>query len=1621
MKESAIWKLIDIYFRENPQALVKHHIDSYNEFYEEHIFQMFREMNPIQLDVDYDNDLKKFRSKCLIYMGGKEGNKVYFGKPVIHDPNNQSHFMYPNECRLRNMTYAATIHYDVDIEYTRILRPTDTKTKLDQDGYALHDIMDNKETNEDGNTLKKDYTPSEAAALRENTENFIKSNTQFIKMKLEKIFLGRFPIMVQSNLCIFHKVPREMRYALGECKNDIGGYFIIDGKEKAVIPQEAFGDNMLNIYEEKDEKYTYAVDIKSVSENVSKPVRHMSIKILASTKTMKRENIGVFIPNAGNKPIPLFIVFRALGVLTDKDIISYCLLQESIPESFSVYFNACIHDAASILTQNDALKYISMFVKGRSISRTMRILADYFLPHVGEMNFLEKAYHLGYIVNRLLNVATGVEPVTDRDSYKYKRLRLIGPLIKDLFREYYAQQQKYIKKFFQYRYEFGKDTYSDLSKLIHRKYQEAFSNRMVEDGFRKAFKGSWGAYSHTKIVGIVQDLNRLSHNGMISHLRKTNLPMDSSVKLVGPRVLHGSQWGVVDPIDTPDGGNVGLHKHLSILTHVTTALSREPMIEWLKTNVSLKLLRECSPLYIGRLTKVFVNGFWVGCVADPQTVVETIKINRRHGLIPIFVSVIFDITRNTIVVSCEGGRLCRPIFYKDINGKFVFNDSSWSKIESVLIDPDKKHKWEKIISGFHPKSDKKYNLYKGKYYTWEELYQTLKKGEHISHEKAILEYIDTQETEGSYIAMSSESVQENSRYTHCEIHPSTCYGVMCNLINYLEHNPASRNSFSCGQSKQACSLYSTNYQVRMDKTAVLLNNGQIPIVKSRYLEYINHQENPYGENAIVAIMCYTGYNVEDAVLINEAALQRGLFRTTYYTTYEAHEEKEVKNDIVMKETLIGNVSHIDNIQGMKPDYDYGQLNEFGLIPENTPVDDKTILIGKSTLLNSTTNLRKDESKVPKKGQLGIVDKSFITEGEEGQRIAKVRIREERIPMFGDKFASRAGQKGTVGMIISEENMPFTKSGVRPDMIINPHALPSRMTIGQMIECIVGKACLMEGTSGNCTAFYNRENKLGLFGEVLTKHNFHSSGDEIMYDGFTGKQVECSVFIGPIYYMRLKHMVKDKINYRSTGPLTALTRQPVHGRANDGGLRIGEMERDAVISHGLNAFLNESMMERADGYQMAVCNKTGMVAIYNPAKDLLISPSADGPIQYSGSVEKDQQLEVQQITKHGRSFSIVRVPYSLKLLMQELQAMNIRMHLITDDNVNQFENMKFSNNIDLCIGQENATPQMVIDQIKEGLESSPDKEEKNTEMIQYQYVAPTPPYDYMQPIPVEMVGKYPDLEIQGYSGEQANIYLAFSDKEKRAFNKNYDFMTRQKVLDELVKRKLGIYGSDPLSPDGEPPGYLSPQTPDGPPPPKFKTPQSPDGPPPQWVQQGGNHYNTQEINEGMDVLYNGDVKPDRRWKIHSTLPDGRYTIDTEDLDYLNVEDSRKIVEDKDIQIPDLFDYKPLGKNYDHIHFPEFMDMTDNANPLGPDQTSLPHTDQDGQKPMVNIIKIFNQGGVDQSTGTDNADGSQSHNNNDSNHSEIIPSSHTGLVQDTDIPSISTPSPIDFKNLIIKKEN
>jgi DNA-directed RNA polymerase II subunit RPB2 len=1299
MNDEIIWNIINSHFKDNYQNLVMHHIDSFNDFYDNTIFNIIKEENPISLVSSYDEKIDEYRNVCEMYIGGKNGDKIYFGKPVLYE-NDESKYMYPNDSRLRNISYSMSIHYDVEVVFKKLLKTGEkipiVGGEFENDSSNINmnikkNIPDTEIEMTDGGApsnkrkLKmNDLTAMQTAKIRDITQKSLTGDLQTYSIMLEKIYLGKFPIMLQSKYCILNNLPREVRSSMGECKNDAGGYFIIDGKEKTVVCQEKFADNMLYIREVNDDKYLYSAEMRCVSENLSKPIRTISIKLVAPSGNLTNLNIVVNVPQV-KKPIPIFILFRALGIISDKEIIKYCLLDLEENKDYIDLFIPSIHDCGGIYTQKMALEFIATLTKWGTISYVWEVLNDYLFPHIGETLYKQKALFLGSIVKKLLKVYLKEEQPTDRDNYKFKRIELIGSLMNDLFKEYYKLQKKKIFVELDTVLSTNKGIFEDdLYGLVQLNYKQAFSHRLVEKGFNLGFKGNWGAESHTKRIGIVQDINRLSHNSLLSHLRKTNLPLDSTAKMVGPRLLNGSQFGYFDPVDTPDGGNIGLHKHLAISTYITKGVSKVPLIKWCLKNISLKLIEDCSFKELNDKTKVIINGAWTGMVENPIACIKKLKFFRRNALIPIYISITFNISNKTIYLYTDSGRICRPLFYAE-NEQLSIDDKSVLKIIE-----EKKFKYTDLVSGFNKKKDSEFHPNNYNFYDIDELYslspnEDIMKSKKFSQQKAVIEYIDSSEAEDSYIAIDHDTFKSKEKeYTHMEIHQSLILGVMGNLIIYPENNPGTRNQFSCGQSRQACSLYSTNHQCRMDKTAVVLNNTQIPIVKSRYMQYINNEENCYGENLIVAIMCYTGYNVEDAVLINEGSLKRGLLSTTYYSCYETHEEKSMENSL--SEITFDNVETLDNVIGKKPGHDYSKLNKFGIINENEEVDEKTILIGVTSNNIENKDLRIDLSKKPKKGIKAYVEKSFISENDVGQRIAKVKLRELRIPSIGDKMASRAGQKGTIGLIVKEKDMPFTKSGLKPDMIVNPHAIPSRMTIGQLIETITGKLGIMHGGFIDSTAFIEKENKFNLFATQLVKHGFHSSGNDIFYNGMDGTQIESEVFMGPTYYMRLKHMVKDKINYRASGRNTNLTRQPVAGRANDGGLRIGEMERDVLISHGMSNFMYDSMMNRADKYYMAICNLTGMIAAYNEEKNVFYSLLSDGPMKFENITKFS--CDMVQKTKFGRNFSIVKVPYSFKLLQQELGACNIQMRIITEDNINHFENMFYSKNINKLLKEDN---------------------------------------------------------------------------------------------------------------------------------------------------------------------------------------------------------------------------------------------------------------------------------------------------------------------------------------------
>ena len=1142
----------------DPSILVNHHISSFNHFIER-IPSIIKQQNPLIIFKKLVGD--EFKHECNMYVGGKQGNEILMGRPFFYE-NTQKKVMYPNDARLRNLTYA----FSISAKLTFVIK-------------------------------------IEGIVSEEFTTDYV--------------FLGNFPIMLQSNMCVLQNMPDPVRFNMGECSRDPGGYFIVDGSEKVIVCQENRANNTICVLKKYSDAFYYRAEIKSESEDDSKLARVTGVQIATREDPLAVKDrdgvslheIVVDLPDV-RVPIPLFIVMRAFGILSDKKIIDMCLLGECM--HLVDHFRESIYDAGSIYTQESALEYIGYFTKYQTVDYALRILSELTLPHIGETNFIDKAYFLGLMVSKLLRVATHIDAPTDRDSFMYKRINTTGMLLTNLFRDFYAKQLKHVNLSIDRTYAQNIQLYDDpavFSQLFKMNYETFFEERIAEDGFIKAFKGDWGAAEYSKREGVSQKLNRLSYSSAITHLRKCVMQLDDSAKVVAPHLLNASQWGVFDPVDTPDGGDIGTHKHLSLCSRITEGFPKQIILDVLSTlDIPIYLVEHTPLVNLSIYVKLFINGHWHGSVDQPDVLVKKLISYRRHGKIPVSTSISWNIQQNSIYIYTDAGRVQRPLFYvQDGTVSYVPNDLTW----------------EDMVQGTEKRA-------------------------------CILEYVDSDELNTSLVSFNKDTDFSKTTYTHAELHGSAMFGFMGNHIIFPQHSPLPRNCFSCSQSKQAVSVYNTNYQNRMDTMGVVLNYGQMPLVHSSYVPAF--KTLPYGVNAIVAIMCYTGYNTEDAILVNKAALDRGMFNTSYFKTYEEEETTSMSSDSVLA-------------------FEGGNnTDENGIVKVNTQVTADTVLM-RMVQNGRVKNI------FPNADQVGRVDKTFISEGEPGRRVAKVRICTERIPNLGDKFASRAGQKGTCGLILREEDMPFTASGIRPDLIINPHAIPSRMTLGQLIECIMGKIHTENGGFGDCTVFnrnITEEYRTQLV-QVLNSIGYHSSGCEVLYNGMTGDQLQSDIFIGPTYYMRLKHMVSDKINFRPRGPNAALTRQPLQGRSNEGGLRIGEMERDGLIGNGMSQFVRESMMTRGDGtvmihnsrrpYHIHVDDSSGLIAAYNEDSKIAISPSIDG-VEFDGDT-------LNTIPKTQKTFSRLNVPYCFKLLMQELITMNVQMRLITSSQVDHRSTMKLT--------------------------------------------------------------------------------------------------------------------------------------------------------------------------------------------------------------------------------------------------------------------------------------------------------------------------------------------------------
>jgi DNA-directed RNA polymerase II subunit RPB2 len=1177
--DKSVWDIIDCYFQQ--QSLVRHHIESYNQFFKEDIFKILREKNPVTIVSKYNT-----KSKCTIFVGGKTGQLVYFEKPDL----------YPNEARVSNKTYEVQVFCDVEVELTNLLEkndvPIDYERPLPED--EEDDMVDKfknpkmdkaflenvrqfhggKEHIEaDGSSIEEPHgrklTVNEKRDMNVRFNDSLQTGDQIYKFVLKRMLLGKFPIMVQSEFCALAGMPSEMRFNMGECKNDLGGYFIIGGKEKAVPIKRMRCKNALYMRDNNT-----CIEINSVSENCSKPASTISLQRCDTTKT-----ISVTMPNV-SKPIPLFIVFRALGCISDKEIIQSCLFDLVKHDDILDEFMASVYEGAKIMSQSDAVSYIAELTQEKSVPYALMLLSDYLFPHIGETNYYQKSLFLGHMTKCLLyGVKLDEEP----------RVCLIGDCVSNLFSKYIDEQWTYLYKTLHTILYNEQTMYEDrLDLLIQHNYKEVVSKfRGIDVDFQELLTDS---------------LDRSSFVSTLAQLRKIDADCFA--------------YGLVDFVDG---------EQLSMSTHIVAShISREPMIQWLKEQKQVNLLDNCTFQMLAFLTKIFVNGYWVGGTENPLGFVNKFKFHRRNGLIPPFASVYFNIPQNTIYIYTDAGRLCRPLFYCDESMSYIHVEDELAK---------NKYNWHDLITGFNKRKTEAYG-----FHVLGDLYEVSveqsadpTKFKRFREKKALLEYVDINEERSAVIA-TEPMAKLSSKYTHCEIHQSLLLGILSNLTAYPHHNHPEQILSSGLFIKRAASLYHTNYTMRLDASATALNNCQKPLVKSRYNDYLGVDENVFGENVIVAVASYVG---EYSVIINKGSVERGLFRTTKFETFEQQEQGEVCK--------------------LASSVDTSKLDRFGVIREGSEIQSEqpVVLVGMTKKNCSLVSTGKD----------GIIQKTFVTEGKEGTRTAKVCVRGEAMPTVGDVISARGGVDNGIGLIVSEANMPFTKDGLRPDIIVNPHSVFS--TANQLIEMIVGKSCLQFGFHGDCTAFNTNGNQIGEFAKLLGECGMHTSGNHILYDGMTGEQIESEIFVGPTYYMYTKHR---PVEFQGATAKDAITRQPAASA-----VEYGDCEVNSLIAHGAASVLKELW---DDNYYLAICNVTGGVAIYNPDKNVFLSPLADGPVQFVDSLD-GKHKNIEQISRFGRKFSVVRVPYAFKTFMQELLAMGVKMSVITDDNVDQIENMKFS--------------------------------------------------------------------------------------------------------------------------------------------------------------------------------------------------------------------------------------------------------------------------------------------------------------------------------------------------------
>ncbi|MEE8114981.1 MAG: DNA-directed RNA polymerase subunit B [Nitrososphaerales archaeon] len=1003
------------------------------------------------------------------------------------------------------------------------------------------------------------------------------------------IHVGDMAVMVKSNACLLHALPENSLIEYGEDIKDPGGYFIINGAERVIVGLEDLSYNKIIV----DHEETATATVYKAKVYSSIVGYRAKLELI-----MKQDgSIGVKIPGSP-VDIPLLILMRALGLESDKEIADAVSLKPVIQDELEPSFEK----ASEVLTGREAVVYISKriapgMLEEFQIKRAETLLDWGLLPHLGKNrdDRDEKSRFLGESSCKLIELKLGWVDPDDKDHYGNKVIKFAGQMLADLFRTAF------------------RNLIRDMKYQLERSGQKRGINAVaaavrpgiISDKVSNAIAtGNWGRGR----VGVTQLLDRTNYLSTISHLRRVQSPLSRSQPNFEARDLHPTHFGRICPAETPEGSNCGLVKNLALSALISVSVQSAEVVEKLY-ELGVMHFTDATDEVKENGSRVFVDGRFIGYADNGDKLAETLRSLRRTGKLHPHVA-IFSYTptianaTGRIYINCNAGRVLRPlIIVKD--GQSLVTDEVLEKINKKFLS------WHDLLS------------------------------------IGIIDLVDANEEENCYIALDTAVISKD--HTHVEVFPSTILGVAASVIPYPEHNQSPRNTYESAMAKQALGFSTPLMNASTYVRQHFLLYPQVPAVNTKAVSLLGLEARPTGMNSIVAVLPFEGYNIEDAIVINKSSVDRGWGRTFFYRVYEA-EAKQYPGG--MRDNFEIPASDI-NIRGYRGEKAYRLLEADGAIMHESVVTGGDILIGKTSPPRFMEEYKEFEVKGPyrrdtsvgvRSSENGVIDTIVVTQSSEGGKMFKIRVRDMRIPEIGDKFASRHGQKGVIGMLVSHEDMPYTEEGVVPDVLINPHAFPSRMTVGMFMESVTGKAAALRGKLVDGSAFVGE--KSDDMKSTLEKYGFKYSGKEVMYDGRTGKKFPVEVFIGVVYYQKLHHMVADKIHSRARGQVQMLTKQPTEGRARGGGLRFGEMERDCLIAYGASMIIKDRLLEESDKTEIYTCERCGLLAYY----------------------DIKQRRYICRICGDKGKVSSVVIAYAFKLLLQEMMSLNIAPRLLVKDKV-----------------------------------------------------------------------------------------------------------------------------------------------------------------------------------------------------------------------------------------------------------------------------------------------------------------------------------------------------------------